>query len=81
MPAFPKECSFSKTMFVCIKSESSPPRMLFRSFRAVTYPSMNGVLSAFRNFDSWTAKRSISELISRSRSSENFRRRPSAFNW
>ena len=37
------------------------------------------VLSAFRNFDSYGAKTSISELISRSRSSRNFGRIPSAY--
>ena len=42
---------------------------------------MNGVLSVFRNFDSWTAKISISELTSQSRNSTNFGWIPSAFHW
>ena len=42
---------------------------------------MNGVLSVFRSFDSWTAKMSILELIRRSRSSINLGRIPSAFHW
>ena len=42
---------------------------------------MNGALSAFHSFDSWTAKLQISELIKRLRSSMSFGKIPSAFHW
>ena len=42
---------------------------------------MDGVLSVFCNFDSWTAKTSISEWSRPSGSSMNFGRIPSAFHW
>ena len=75
------DCSLSKTISVCMKSRSPPTRMLLESFRTVRYPLMNGVLSAFCNFDSWTAKMSIWELISISQSSRNYGQRPPAFHW
>ena len=52
MPAFLKECSFLNTMSVRIKSRRLAPRMLFQSFLIVAQPSMDGVLSVLRNFDS-----------------------------
>ena len=42
---------------------------------------MDGVLSVFHSFDSWTARMLMSELRRRSRSSKSFGRIPSAFHW
>ena len=42
---------------------------------------MDGVLSVFQSFDSWTARTSISELRRRWRSSKSFGQIPSAFHW
>ena len=51
--------TFSKTMSVRIKIRSLPPKMLFQSFRTVTYPATNEELSAFCSFDSWITKKLI----------------------